>query len=155
MAFMNAIKNQLNNAKQTTENGAVGYRTSGKKLLDLNFAVASLGGASEEEIINKFMDAYWEDQTLAMRWLFYNRDIRQGLGERRSFRVILKHLASEQSKMIEKLIPLISEYGRWDDLYCLVDTPLEDSMFAFMKEQFYKDIQVIKNDTETKWKNRV
>lgn len=155
MGFIDAITNELNNETKLTENGAVAYRTSGKKLLDLNFAVASLRRASETEIINKFMDAYWENPIVAIKWLFYNRDIRQGLGERRTFRIILKHLANEQSKMIEKLIPLVSEYGRWDDLYCLVDTPLEDSMFAFMKEQFYKDIQVIKNDTETKWKNRV
>ena len=153
--FMNAIANELNNEKQLTENGAVGFRTTGKKLLDLNFSVASLRGASEQTIINKFMDAYWEDPVMAIKWLFYSRDCREGLGERRTFRVILKHLANEQTKVIEKLIPLIAEYGRWDDLYCLVDTPLESSMFAFMKEQFYKDIQVIKNDTKTKRKNRV
>ena len=39
MAFVKAMENELNNAKQLTENGAVGYATTGKKLLDLNFEV--------------------------------------------------------------------------------------------------------------------
>lgn len=42
MTFMNDIEKQLNNEKQLTENGAVRYRTSGKELLDLNFAVSSI-----------------------------------------------------------------------------------------------------------------
>jgi len=37
MGFIDAITNELNNETKLTENGAVAYRTSGKKLLDLNF----------------------------------------------------------------------------------------------------------------------
>ena len=146
MGFYDAIKNELNNETKLTENGAVGYRTSGKKLLDLNFAVASLRGASETEIINKFMDAYWEDPILAMRWLFYNRDIRQGLGERRTFRVILKHLGNEQTKIIGKLIPLIAEYGRWDDLWCLLETDLVDDVVRLVWDQIIKDLEGMENN---------
>ena len=36
MAFMNELEKKLNSETQCTENGAVGYRTSGKELLDLN-----------------------------------------------------------------------------------------------------------------------
>ena len=32
MTFMNDLEKKLNNEKQLTENGAVGYRTSGKEL---------------------------------------------------------------------------------------------------------------------------
>ena len=132
MSFINAIKNEMDNEKQLTENGAVGFRTTGKKLLDLNFSVASLRSASEQQIIDKFMDAYWENPVLAMKWLFYGRDIRQGLGERRTFRVIFKHLAQTQGKMIEVLIAIIEEYGRWDDLWCLLDTDLADYVIAIV-----------------------
>lgn len=47
--FMDGIKSTLNNEcnVSVTENGAVGFRTTGKALLDLNFAVASLRSASE------------------------------------------------------------------------------------------------------------
>lgn len=46
--FMSAMKNTLNDEYNVsvTENGAVGYRTSGKELLDLNFAVSSLRRAT-------------------------------------------------------------------------------------------------------------
>ena len=42
MAFMNELEKKLNSETQCTGNGAVGYRTSGKELLDLNFAVSSM-----------------------------------------------------------------------------------------------------------------
>lgn len=146
--FMNAMKETLNEDMNisVTENGAIGYRTSGKELLDLNFAVASLRSASEQEIVNKFMKAFCEDKILAMKWLMFNRDAREGLGERRTFRIIFKHLANSNPEIIKPLIPLVAEYGRWDDLYCLVDTVLEKEMFECMKEQFFKDLEVIKNE---------
>lgn len=148
MGFIDAITNELNNEKQYTENGALGFRTSGKKLLDLNFSVASLRSASEQTIINKFMDAYWENPMIAMKWLFYNRDCRCGLGERRSFRVILKHLGNEHTKMIEKLIPLVAEYGREDDLWCLLDTPCKDCVIKYCSEKLNKDINNMKKLSE-------
>lgn len=42
MTFMDDLQEQLNSEKQSTENGAIGYTTSGKKLLDMNFAVGSM-----------------------------------------------------------------------------------------------------------------
>ena len=93
MNFAEAMKNELSETKQFTENGAVGYTTTGKKLLDLNFAVSSLRNATEQEIIEKFKDAYYENPKYAIKWLFYARDVREGLGERRLFRIIMKNLA--------------------------------------------------------------
>jgi hypothetical protein len=146
MGFIDSIAKELNNETKLTENGAVAYRTSGKKLLDLNFAVASLRRASEKEIINKFMDAYWENPKVAMRWLFYCRDCRCGLGERRTFRVILKHLGNEHTKMIERLIPLIAEYGREDDLWCLLETPCKESVLDYCAEKLNADIKVMRDN---------
>lgn len=121
--FMNAMEKTLNNEFNyaRTENGALVYRTSGKELLDLNFAVSSLRNATENDIINRFKKAFFEDKVLAMRWLFYARDVRQGLGERRLFRVVLGSLAKEYPNMVESLIGLIPEYGRYDDLWCLLE----------------------------------
>ena len=139
MAFMNAIRNELNNETKLTENGAVGYRTTGKKLLDLNFSVASLRGASEQTIINKFMDAYWEDPVMAIKWLFYTRDCREGLGERRIFRVVLKHLAQEKPEVVRAVCDFASEYGRYDDLWCLLDTDLKKDIISIVAEQIDRD----------------
>lgn len=123
MEFMNAVKQTLNNEYNVsvTENGAVGYRSTGKELLDLNFAVASLRKMSDEEVAKRFMKAFCENKILAMRWLFYARDARQGIGERRLFRVVMKHLVESNPEMIIPVINLIPEYGRYDDLWCLLD----------------------------------
>lgn len=139
MAFMNAIKNELNNETKLTENGAVGYRTTGKKLLDLNFSVASLRSASEQTIINKFMDAYWEDPVVAMKWLFYTRDCREGLGERRLFRVVLNHLAQDKPEVAQVVLKFVSEYGRYDDMWCLLDTDLKQNVISGVAEQIGED----------------
>lgn len=141
MGFIDAITTELNNETKLTENGAVGYRTSGKKLLDLNFAVASLRRASETEIINKFMDAYFEDKVTAIKWLFYARDIREGLGERRLFRVVMKEFATQEPKAVKELITLVSEYGRFDDLWCLLETDLVDVVVEFVKTQLAEDFK--------------
>lgn len=127
MEFMNAVRQTLDNEYNVsiTENGAVGYRTTGKELLDLNFAVASLRKMSDEEVVKRFMKAFYENHALAMRWLFYVRDIRQGVGERRLFRVILANLVDTNPEMVIPVINLIPEYGRFDDLWCLLDN--EDS----------------------------
>ena len=140
MSFMNAIKNELNDEKCLTTNGAVGYVTSGKKLLDLNFSVTSLRKQSEQEIINKFMDAYYEDPLLAMRWLFYARDAREGIGERRLFRVIMQYLSILKPDIVRSVLKLVSEYGRWDDMLCLLETPIKGETEAVIIHQLSEDI---------------
>ena len=119
--FMSAMKNEMDNRVSITENGAVGYATTGKNLLDLNFAVASLRKASEQEIVNKFMDAYYENSMLAVKWLFYASDVREGLGERRTFRVIMNYLAEQHTDIAIAVIKLIPEYSRWDNLITLIE----------------------------------
>ncbi len=141
MNFMEQLHNVLNDRKAVTENGAVGYATTGKELLDLNFAAASLRNMNEREISKRFMKAYFEDPVLAMKWLFFLRDVRGGLGERRSFRIILRSLAESETDMVRRLIPVIAEYGRFDDLLCLFDTAVEAEVICYLKEQLALDMQ--------------
>ena len=142
MSFMNAVKNTLNEDfnYSVTENGALGYRTSGKELVDLNFAVSSMRGMSEENIYNKFTKAYFEDKMMALRWLFFARDVRGGLGERRLFRAILKNMAKDDPDIVKKLTPLVSEYGRYDDLWCLFGTDVDGVILDIIKKQLTDDI---------------
>ena len=139
MGFIDAITNELNNETQLTENGAVGFRTTGKKLLDLNFAVASLRRASETEIINKFMDAYWENPILAIKWLFYCRDVREGLGERRFFRTVFKQLAQDKPEVARKVAQFIPTFGRYDDMWNLLDTDLSANVIEMIGWQLAND----------------
>lgn len=146
MEFMSAVKNTLDNEYNVsvTENGAVGYRTTGKNLLDLNFAVASLRKMPDAEVAKRFMKAFCEDQVLAMKWLFYARDCRQGIGERRLFRVVIKHLAASNPEMIIPLIPLVSEYGREDDLWVLLDTECREHVLDYCAKKLNEDIEIMK-----------
>ena len=125
MNFMNAVKNTLDNEMNisVTENGAVGYKTSGKALLDLNFSVTSLRNMPDKAVADKFMRAFVEDKILAMKWLFYARDVRGGLGERRLLRVVMSYLIKSNPEMVLPVITLIPEYGRYDDLWCLLSNP--------------------------------
>lgn len=143
MSFMNAMQNEMleNFNQSVTENGAVGYRTTGKSLLDINFAVASLRSATEDEIIRRFKAAFLENKVLAMKWLFFARDVRGGLGERRLFRTAMRFVADYEPDMVVKLMPLIPEYGRFDDWWeFLDDEKLCPVVVHYVKRQLNADI---------------
>ena len=42
MDFMRELNTEINNMKTLTENGAIAYVTSGKRLLDFNFRITDL-----------------------------------------------------------------------------------------------------------------
>lgn len=124
---MDFYEEMRKNSTIRTENGALGWATSGKDLLDLNFAAASLRSATEAEILERFKAAYSENPILATRWAFFARDIKGGLGERRLFRVILNYIAQHyivpprDLARAKNLFNLIEKYGRYDDFINLID----------------------------------
>ena len=142
-SFVDALAATIDDAynRTLTENGAVAFKHTSSKLLDLNFALSSLNGSSDKEILDMWVPAFNEDPLLAMKWLFYSRDVLQGAGMRHLFRVCLNDLAKDEPKFVEKFIPLVADYGRWDDLYCLVGTKCEKPMFAYMKKVFDEDLK--------------
>lgn len=146
--FMDVLKETLNEEFNTsvTENGAEGYRTTGKELLDINFQVSSMRNWSELQIEEKFIKAFYENPRLAVKWLFYVRDAREGVGERRLFRACLKYLYSNHADIVKPLIPLIPEYGRWDDLWGLLDTNLDYDVFRLVEKQLTEDMLNMKEN---------
>ena len=131
--------------KTYTENGAVTYRTSGKDCLDLFASIGALRHADDEDIRNRFLKAYAENRDLAMKILFYARDVRGGLGERRVFRSILTWLASNEKGSVVKNLPFIAEYGRWDDVLVLLKTPCRKEALTLLKEQFRADLAALED----------
>lgn len=131
------------NNVSVTENGATGYRTTKNPLLDLNFMVSSLRNRNEEFIVNAFVKAYYADWKYAVKWLFFLRDVWEGLGERRSFRICLKYLAISKPQVALAVMKLIPEYGRFDDLLAYIDTPLCKDVCAFLGEQLAKDVEAL------------
>ena len=128
-----------------TENGALALSSTFSSLLDLFGLIGALRYRPDDEIISTFLPAYNENKNLALKTLFYARDIRgdQGLGERNTFRVILRYLALNFPQDIENLIPFIPFYGRWDDLYVLFYTPLETTVFDLIATQLDKDLHAL------------
>ena len=144
--FMNDLKETLNEDfnVSVTENGAIGYRTSGKSLLDINFAVTSMRKMTEQQIVNRFVKAFYEDKFLAVKWLFYVRDAREGIGERRLFRICMKYLAETYRDIVKAVIELIPVFGRWDDMWCLLDTDLKDNVINIVRNQIVEDMKNMK-----------
>ncbi len=128
-----------------TENGAVTNKTSGSDCLDLFATVGALRRESDEEIIARFVRAYTEDADTAMKLLFFARDIRGGLGERRVFRTVLSWLAKNEPESVKRNMEYIPEYGRFDDLIVLFDTPCENEMLSMLKKQFERDLLCAQN----------
>ena len=137
-SFLDALKGEAN--KTLTENLAVTYRSSGSECVDLFGSIGALRIADDEEIVRRFIKAWADDRDLAMKILFYARDIRGGLGERRVFRVLLSALAEIEPESVRKNIAFIPEYGRYDDLLELLETPCGADALAFIRDELNKDL---------------
>ena len=131
------IKNEAN--LTLTENGAVTYKSTGSECLDLFATIGAMRNASDEEIISRFMRAYTENADIAMKLLFFARDVRGGLGERKVFRVIMNWLSQNEPATVEKNIKYVAEFGRYDDLLVLMGTDCEEKMLEYLRAQFEND----------------
>lgn len=123
-----------------TENGALTHASTHSHCLDLFATVGALREQSEEVIRTRFVRAFTEDPDLAMKLLFFARDVRGGLGERRVFRICLQWLANNAPHTVKKNIPYIAEYGRWDDLLSLLGTTCHYLALAQIRKQLMADL---------------
>lgn len=139
MNFMENLKNTLDNELRETENGALGYVTSGKELLDINYAVSSLRNADKSEIEKSFLKAFFEDKEKAILWLFYAADVRGGLGERRLFRIIMEIIAEKYPEITREIVQFIPFYSRWDNAWCLLRSSVSETVLALVKNQLEID----------------
>ena len=135
--------NRVNNFQQT-ENGATGYSTSGQNLVDLNFVVPSRHKNVSPVELEKFVQALNEDTVLAVKWLFYLRDVREGLGERDSFIKLFKTLWLADPVSAGKVVKLIPEYGRWKDVIDILaevpdDNNLTETIYLLIENQLRED----------------
>lgn len=144
--FENALKETMSQEEVLTENGAVGFKSSGHALLDINFATSSLRNKSECEIQKMFSEAYQENPLLAVKWMFMLRDVRgSGMGERRSFRICYKWLSHFHNEVAVKLIPLVATYGRFDDLFEFdADDNIWSEVFEYVDKQLAEDLANMK-----------
>lgn len=101
---------------------------------------------------NNFIDmlkkACKEDLNKTILVLFYIRNPRGGKGERRLFRWGLQWLGLNFPNIINNIIHLIPEYGRWDDIYCLFPQKLDVN-----RPDNYLTESINKNDVMTLQRN--
>lgn len=137
--FLELLKNKSDEG--FTENGGRTFVTSGSDCLDLFFKAGAMRSADEERVRSAVTRAFAENPDKTMRIIFFARDVRGGLGERRFFRTAVKFLADHSPESVEKNIPLFSEYGRYDDLLALMGTACEKSAVAAIGKQLENDLQ--------------
>lgn len=139
--FLNAIKNEENFTY--TEKGAGTYTSTMSGILDLFGLGAAYRTRSDNDCTKLFYKALTEDETLALKCLFYIRDVRGGQGERRFFRVVLHDLAITRPELVIRNLDNIPEFGRYDDLYCLIGTPVEDKMWEYLKQETERGMKML------------
>ena len=147
--FLSSVKsliNEINNVS-VTENGAIGYSTSGKTLVDINFSVASLRNVPDKDVQNKIHELYIENPMIAVKWIFFAGDVREGLGERRLFRLAIKQLISENPEVVKRVLKLIPEYTRWDNLVLMISCNIiEKDILEIIKQQLMDDMNNCKTN---------
>lgn len=127
----------------TTENGALTNASTFSDCLDLFATAGALRNAADDEVNARVMRAYAENPELALKILFFTRDVRGGLGERRFFRVALRYLADNAPQSVIKNIEYVPEFGRYDDLLALIGTECETAALAYIKTVWDKDVAAL------------
>lgn len=125
-----------------TENSGKQLATTDSPLLDLFATIGAMRHKTEEQIKLDFSKAYADNPLLATRMAFYARDIRHGgLGERRTFRTILNWMGRYDLGTMLANIDLIPYFGRFDDLFALIGTQAENSMWEYISHTLKSDME--------------
>ena len=147
--FLNGLQDSANFTY--TENGAICRKTTKSDLLDMFAMGGAYRSRSDEDVILLFKKAYIENPVYALKCLFYLRDVRGGQGERRFFRICVKWLANYDTEAMRRNLRYVPMFGRYDDLYVFVGTPLESAAFNLMKEQLALDMDCKTPSLLAKW----
>ena len=141
MSYLDNLKTEANYTK--TLNGAKTHGSTGDACLDLFSVAGGMRCRREADQIRLFDRAYIENPEIAMKLLFHIRDIRGGIGEREIFRTLIRHVAKTWPKSAEKNVRWISEFGRWDDLMCIMGTPCQTEVVRIIRQQLEQDLDAI------------
>lgn len=114
--------NEVENLK-ITDNGALAHKSTLNAVYDF-FALGAAMRRNVSGAVDLFAKAWAENPELAIKALFYVRNVRGGQGERAIFRNcyvwLLDNVTTHQTA-IKRLVNLIPSFGRWDDLFYILD----------------------------------
>lgn len=146
---MNLLNGMKKNSTITNTKGSEYYASTYDSNLDV-FTMLSRY-TSPKEIIRLFNNALNENEDLALANLLYILDIRNGKGERRIFKTIFKDLCINNPLCALRILPLISELGRYDYILVGIDTPINDQVISLIKLHLEKDLQADEPSLLAKW----
>ena len=143
--MINELKATLKreNNYQITENGAVGYKSTGSALTDLNFRVTSMRNGITRDDMFLFCEAMNEDLEYAIKWLFFTRDVRGGMGERDVFQRFYMQYAELYPNEAKATLKLVAEFGRWKDVIDIINIDQDNNLggMELVSETFHSDIK--------------
>lgn len=129
--FVNAVEGLLPQSNEArTENNMRAHKSTNNACLDLFFKIGSM---RNQDIVQLFANAFSEDRELAARIALYARDVRGGMGERDTYRKILKMVAAVDKDLARNMMRKTPELGRWDDVLVL-EQELRDEATNFYVE---------------------
>lgn len=131
---MNKFFDALTTKDMLTENGMPTHSTSGSFVVDFFYEMGGYrnGRSPLGKLVGLFYASFAENPNLTIKALFNLRDPRGGMGERRSGRVLWNAFANSHPNIVRELLPHIPAYARWDDLFYLLGTPVEDDVVEFL-----------------------
>lgn len=140
---MNNLITAIQTEDSVTENGMVTNSSSLDPCLNLFFAIGAMrysvvhdeNKGGEEKLIRLFEDSYNKNSSLTRKMLFWVRDVRGGAGERKIFKILLKHLAQTRPEDVLANIELIAKFGRWDDIFVLFGTNIEKNAIELIVDE--------------------
>lgn len=150
MRFKSATNARNNSALARTHKGAVTHVTTNNAIVDLFFVIGA-ARANPAAAIQLFRQAFAADPVLACKVLLHSRDVREGMGERNTFREILKAMEGDHkfAPFLERIIPATPEYGRWDDLLIFSKLENKNTAYAIIKNALFEA-----NGLAAKWMPR-
>jgi len=113
-----------------TTNGALQYKNSGKKCLDLFSKIGNMRHFPKSYILEMFEEAFNDNPELATQVAFWARAAREGAGERKTFFTILDEIRKISPEFISDNARILAELGYWKDLVRYFDIPGVVSVFA-------------------------
>lgn len=130
--LLTAVEQDINFTR--TENGALTNVSTLNGVLDFYYHAPARRGQDNTAL---FLKAFGENRLLAVRALFYVRDIRGGQGERETFRQGLRELHKNFREVFDTILSYVPVYGRWDDITEFVTDP---KVVSVVREQLSLDL---------------
>ncbi len=127
---------QKNVTKENTKGGKY-YNSTYDANLDVFAGVTRY--QDTDDMILKYKKALAENETLALANLLYILDIRDGKGERLIFKTLFKHLCKNNKDAALKILPFISDLGRWDYILVGLDTTIDSEVVELIKKTLESD----------------